>query len=84
MFKVYILFSQKLNRYYIGFTGDDLAVRIRKHNSNHKGYTGKTIDWKLVYSDEFSLKSDAIKREKEIKSWKSRGRIEKLIEHHKK
>jgi putative endonuclease len=84
MFKVYILFSQKINRYYIGFTGDDLAVRIRKHSSNHKGYTGKTNDWQLVYFEEYDFKHNAIKREKELKSWKSSSRIEKLIEHHKK
>jgi len=40
MYKVYILFSEIKNRFYIGFTGDDINNRLRKHNSNHKGYTG--------------------------------------------
>ena len=47
IFKVYILFSQLKNKYYVGFTGDDLNKRIRKHNSDHKGFTGKTGDWML-------------------------------------
>lgn len=78
-FYVYILFSATANQYYIGFTGDDLSERLRRHNSNHKGFTGKYHDWKIVYTEPFNLKSDAIKREAEIKSWKSRLRIEKLI-----
>ncbi len=79
MFFVYILFSPSRNRFYIGHTGDHLAERIRKHNSNHKGFTGKTADWKLVFSQPFDDKSSAYQRECEIKSWKSRTLILKLI-----
>ena len=78
-FYVYILYSSFKNKYYIGFTGDDLAERIRKHNSNHKGFTGNIGDWKIVYQEEFQTKLEAMKREKEIKGWKSRKMIEKLI-----
>ena len=79
MYQVYILYSEIKNRFYIGFTSDILAERIRRHNSNHQGFTGKTGDWKLVYSEKFETKESAIKREKEIKMWKSRKMIEKLI-----
>ena len=79
-FHVYILFSITRDKYYIGFSGDDLAERIRKHNSNHKGFTGGIGDWKLKHSEIFLLKQDAMQREKQIKSWKSRKMIEKLIE----
>ena len=78
-FHVYILYSILKDKYYTGFTGDDLAERIRKHNSNHKGFTGNTGDWQLVYQEEFQTKVDATKREKQIKSWKSRKLIEKFI-----
>ncbi|MEP6750677.1 MAG: GIY-YIG nuclease family protein [Bacteroidota bacterium] len=50
MYKMYILFSRLKNKYYIGYTGDELTERIKKHNSNHKGFTGKTGDWMLVYA----------------------------------
>jgi putative endonuclease len=66
--------------YYVGYTGDIMLERLRKHNSNHKGYTGKTNDWELYWSQEFSSKSNAILREKEIKNWKSRKMIEKLVQ----
>ncbi len=79
MFKVYILISKIKNRYYIGMTSDSIEERIRRHNSNHKGFTGKQSDWTLVYSESFLEKSDASFREKEIKNWKSRIMIEKII-----
>jgi putative endonuclease len=79
MFHVYILFSTTLNKYYVGYTGDDLLGRIRKHNTNHKGFTGGIGDWLLKYSEEHSTKEEAQKREKQIKHWKSRKLIEKLI-----
>ena len=44
MFKVYILYSETKNKYYVGYTRDSITERIRKHNSNHKGFTGETGD----------------------------------------
>ena len=80
MFYLYILFSVTLNKFYIGHTGNELSERIRKHNSNHKGFTGGVGDWQLVYHESFASKSLAYSREREIKNWKSRKRIEKMIE----
>jgi len=79
MFYVYILYSSSRDSYYIGYTGDDLQERLRKHNSNHKGFTGTATDWLIVYYERFQEKSAAILREKEIKAKKSRKYIEKLI-----
>jgi putative endonuclease len=79
VYHLYILFSSKRNKHYIGHTGDELEERLRKHNSNHKGFTGQINDWKIVYTETFEIKRQAYKREREIKSWKSRARIEKLI-----
>jgi putative endonuclease len=79
LFYLYVLYSPERDRYYIGHTGDALDERLRKHNSNHKGYTGKTGDWKIVYLEGFPTKGEAYAREREIKSWKSRKRLETLI-----
>jgi putative endonuclease len=80
MFWTYILFSSTLNKYYIGHTGDDLQVRLRKHNTNHAGFTGGLGDWHIVYAEQFETKALAYAREREIKNWKSRKRIERLIQ----
>jgi putative endonuclease len=79
MYTVYILYSLLGDKYYIGCTGENIEERIRKHLSNHKGFTSHFKDWELVYSEIFENKSDAYSREKEIKSWKSKLRISRLI-----
>ena len=63
----------------MGHTEDVPSERLRRHNSNHKGFTGKGKDWEIVSLELFSTKAEAYAREREIKSWKSRKRIEHLI-----
>ncbi len=75
----YILHSISIDRFYIGSTKTPLADRLRRHNTNHKGFTGRTNDWKVVYEEKFDSYLDALAREKEIKSWKSRKKIIELI-----
>ena len=77
-FIVYIIFSSTKNKFYIGYTSD-LEERIIRHNQKSKGFTGNTNDWKIVYIESFTTKSEAISREKQIKSWKSRNKIQELI-----
>ena len=84
MFKCYILFSPTLDQYHIGHSSETLEERLRKHLSNHKGFTAKTKDWIIVYSEVFEGKSLAYQRELEIKSWKSKIKIKKLITAHQK
>jgi putative endonuclease len=63
----YILYSKSMDCYYIGHTAN-LEGRLRRHNSEHKGYTGKASDWSIVYSEAFSTKEQAHQREMQIKS----------------
>ena len=78
MYHTYILFSIIKNKYYIGSTSN-LEERIKKHNSNHKGFTGGVGDWQVVYYENYKSKSEATQREMQIKKWKSRKMIECLI-----
>jgi len=77
-YHLYILYSPSLDRYYYGHT-ENVEERLRRHNSNHKGFTGKNADWNVVYTEEFSTKELAYARERQIKAWKNRKRIEELI-----
>ena len=79
MFYTYILYSSILNRYYIGFTAGRVEERIKKHLANHKGFTSTAKDWVVVYSEFFQTKQGAVERERKIKSWKSKIKIEELI-----
>lgn len=79
VFKTYILYSAGLDKYYIGSTGMKTAARLVKHLANHKGFTAKAKDWIIVYTEEFSTKTEAILRERQLKGWKNRSRIRELI-----
>ncbi|UCS93933.1 GIY-YIG nuclease family protein [Echinicola marina] len=50
---VYIIFSHSANKFYIRHTESTIEERVKKHNSNHKGFTGKFNDWKIVYQEQF-------------------------------
>ena len=80
MYYVYILYSKSIKKFYVGYTYD-LILRLERHNSGWGKFSSKGIPWKLVYQEEFINKSDAIKRENEIKSKKSIKYIEDLIRH---
>ena len=77
----YILFSNKLGRFYVGATQDVLSERIRKHNAHEYGahrYTAKADDWELFFDIECSTYPLAVRIEKHIKKMKSRGFIHNL------
>ena len=46
---------------------------------SHKGFTSKATDWQIVHTETYPSKELAIQREKQLKSWKSKIRIEELI-----
>ncbi len=75
----YILYSKTLNKFYVGHSCETLQERLKKHLSDHKGFTSKAKDWEIIYFEEFNSKSYAYRRELEIKSWKSSSKIQKLI-----
>ncbi len=77
-FVVYILFSETKNRFYIGYTSN-LEERIIRHNQKSNGFTGNVNDWEVVYTEKYEVKEQAQKRELQIKSWKSRIKIQELI-----
>ena len=76
---VYILASQRNGTLYIGVT-NDLRKRVYEHkNDLVEGFTKKYQVHKLVYFEEtFDIES-AIKREKQLKAWKRKWKLE-LIE----
>ena len=76
---VYILYSEKCDKYYVG-QSEDLQKRLYEHNNNKGGKFSKSYSpWKLVYHENYVSRIEAIAREKEIKNKKSRKYIELLI-----
>ncbi len=81
-FWVYVLQSESTGKIYIGHTSD-LERRFREHNDSSLGrhrYTRKQIGpWHLVYSEEYSSRVEATKREKALKSGQGRRWIYERI-----
>ena len=71
MFYTYVLYSSKFDEIYIGQTGN-LETRLDKHNNGLVFSTKPFLPWKLIYYEEFKTRSEAMKREKELKSHKGR------------
>ncbi|MDO8269107.1 MAG: GIY-YIG nuclease family protein [Candidatus Levybacteria bacterium] len=77
MYYLYILKNQT-GKYYIGST-INVSERLKRHNSGGSNWTSKYKPWDLVYIEEFGTKSEAIKREKVVKSYKGGNAFFKLI-----
>ncbi|WP_396175065.1 GIY-YIG nuclease family protein [Flavobacterium sp.] len=75
---VYILFSEKHNKTYVGFTSS-LIERFKSHNElATKGYTIKYRPWMVLHIEVYQSKNEAIIREKWFKSGVGRDYISKL------
>jgi putative endonuclease len=78
MFKIYILQSLKNGRYYIGST-EDVDNRLEKHNAGLVRSTKGFIPWKIVYTENYNTRSDAYRREMEIKKYKGGIKFKRLL-----
>jgi putative endonuclease len=77
----YILFSQKLNRYYVGATGESVEQRLEKHLRNifgSRNYTAKAHDWSIFMEIPCASFEQSLKIEKHIKRMKSQKYIQDL------
>ena len=75
---LYILYSSKIDKYYIG-RSQNPHKRLISHNDYPKGWTSRGVPWKLVFVKEFPDKKDASFWESFIKKQKSRDIIDKII-----
>jgi len=78
MFITYVLYSELLNKYYIGHT-IDMENRLSRHNKGFVRSTKYGCPWIIVYKEEYLTKNDAYKRELKIKSYKKGNAFKKLI-----
>jgi putative endonuclease len=78
-FVIYILYSEKFDKNYTGYTSN-LIERFKSHNIlETKGYTLKFRPWKVIHVEFFNSKSEAMKREKYLKTGIGREFIKNLI-----
>jgi putative endonuclease len=70
--------SQKDGTYYVG-TSKNVETRLEQHNRGAGRSTRARRPWRLIYTEEHNTRSEAGRREREIKKQKSRSYIESII-----
>ncbi len=76
---VYILASRRNGTLYVG-VASNLPKRVYAHRNDFvEGFTKKYVVHMLVYFEEYDKREGALRREKQIKEWKRRWKLE-LIE----
>lgn len=79
MFYVYLLKSDKTDRFYIGYT-DNLEIRLAKHNQGEVKSTSPFRPWRIVYYEAYQSEEDAVDREKALKYFgKALGQLKRRI-----
>ncbi len=75
----YILYSNKLDKYYYGQT-NNLLRRIEEHNSGVTKSTKAGIPWEIVFSKSFKSRTEAVQLEQRLKKAKNKKYIKWFIE----
>ena len=78
MYFVYVLYSEKIKKRYIGSTSD-LQKRIEHHNLGLDRWSKRGVPWKLLYSEEYLTRKETLKREKYFKSGIGRELLTELF-----
>jgi len=84
MCNCYILYSEKLDRFYIGSTILQPEERLHSHLVSFYGqskFTAKASDWKLFYDIACDSKEQALRIEMHIKRMKSKVYIRNLLKY---
>ncbi|WP_420457863.1 GIY-YIG nuclease family protein [Neolewinella sp.] len=80
MVHVYILFSEKLDRYYVGNTELLPEERLAQHNAMLKrnSFTSKGVPWQLVLVFDCESRKQGVEVEQHIKRMKSSRYLDNL------
>ena len=78
MYYVYVLENPK-KKWYIGQT-DNLEYRLARHNNNKVRSTKNRGPWGIKYMEEFSTRTEAMRKEEFLKSGKGRKFLKTVLE----
>ena len=78
MFFLYILQSTSSGRYYVG-QSENVQERLSYHNAGYSKALKNRGPWQLIYTEPYATRAAAVRRERQIKSWKDRSLIASLV-----
>lgn len=79
MFNIYVLKSLKNAKRYVGFTSKSAQERLVEHNSGKNSFTRQNKPFMLIYTEEYPTKTEAMKREKFLKSGQGRKFLDQIV-----
>ena len=80
MFWVYLLYSEKFDKTYVGYTSD-LESRLISHNElGKKDWATRFRPWTLIHSEIFQTKPEAMKREQYFKTGVGRNEFNQILQ----
>ncbi len=74
----YILYSGSFHQTYVGQT-NNIEKRLERHNAGMVSSTKRYKPWILLHAEKFENRSEAMKREKYLKSGSGREFIKQLL-----
>ena len=74
----YVLKNQRDSIRYVG-SGEDANERLRRHNKGDYKFTKGHRPWELVHQEEYSTRSEAMRREKFLKSGQGRKWLDEIL-----
>ena len=79
MHYVYVLYSERFDKIYIGYSTNP-EIRLTFHNSDtNTGWTKTYKPWKIIYTEQFLTISEAYRREKQLKTSRGRNFVRQII-----
>ena len=79
MYTVYVLYSEKFQKHYTGYSSD-FEARLMSHQIlGNKDWCIRYRPWKVLYTDTFDSKVEAMKKEKWLKSGVGREFVKSLL-----
>lgn len=80
MLTVYVIYNKEARRTYTGQT-EDINRRLKEHNDHKLGkFTASHRgEWVLIYEESVATRSEALKREKQLKSGNGRLFVKQFI-----
>jgi len=78
MYYVYVIQSLSHGTRYVG-SAKNITKRIQEHNNGLCRYTSGRKPWKLVFTKEHTTRSEAMRREKFLKTGQGRKWLDEIL-----
>ena len=79
MFFAYVLKSLKNGKRYVGYTSKEPETRLMEHNKGCNSWTKQNGPFELIYQEAYLTKTEAITREKFLKSGQGRKWLDESL-----